>query len=771
MKAIIVDDNAEIADKIRKSLHEAASIQSELVTKNGQGEPRIIDFAKDDPREIAQAIVDTYPEVKEGSNPKESNDLLHILINIESRFGGAKRQDQKGTEILLWLRCKHRVRNPVILYGFQSNQQLLKKKPEYVVINSEGCHHFHLPYDFSKLKDSSLSRVNDWNTWKKYLKPAFSIEEFRHREANWWGVKCLWDVHRVRTEGKFNAEYPSDVKEKLKVLNNVIADFCYAIGVERLQDYIQKRKDELSDQLGSLEEELRNAEQQKEVTTQDISSWRSFLTSLLEKADNLKKNFLRYFANTSSEYAEIKEEIHTHEGDVRVTEELLAESEREHEKQDRSVEDIKTTIAETQRILQNLQRLIKDKLFRGDLPELSPDTKVLHIDDQAEQGWKQIFQYMIYGNKADDKFREMSFDASFTSSDTIEQKIDGIFADLKNVIDGQNRSPNFDPDVILLDVRLIPDYDAGLKHDIESMSGARLLKQIRREYPGTPVIVTTASNKIWTYEELMKLGADAYWIKEGIDEQRTAEESVENYIKFLGLVVKVSTEEYKFLKSVAGRTKRMFDSAATQKFWWEEKDWNFEYVYADNQNNEHVLIPKVTKAERNTIKEILTDALALIRQYYQVTLMGHGYDAWTKKEWYLPSQVIQHLSNIIEVVHNFDAIRNNAASLKRRNHKLRYPYYDRVETIDGYRFYENNKRKYRFKRRKDREGGELYEKRNQASHYSRAIYLKADDMKEFFQGILKYLDDPGKQTVSNSLLIRIENDTGIYDKGSNEKAE
>jgi len=93
-----------------------------------------------------------------------------------------------------------------------------------------GCYHFQLPNVFNKIKDGEFKGLEkkDWPGLKKYLKPAFNIEEFRHREANWWGVKALWDVHKLidtewgNSSGKI---YPDEIQKKLNEINNLLAEF------------------------------------------------------------------------------------------------------------------------------------------------------------------------------------------------------------------------------------------------------------------------------------------------------------------------------------------------------------------------------------------------------------------------------------------------------------------------------------------------------------------------------------------------------------------
>lgn len=549
MKAVVIDDNKRFMEKLYVALNGSSERQKPLSLKIGQNESKEIDFEKDEPREIAQAIVDTYPELKKQDTSNDGYDRFCILINIEGRFGGAKRQEQKGVEIVLWLRCKHRVQSPIIVYSFQSNQQLLKKKPENLIINSEGCYHVCLPNDFTLL-DKYLPGVSNLGRLKIFLKPAFDIEKLRHNIANWWGVTKLWNTHRIVTSKPAKSfPYPPAVNSRLSELNNSIAVFIYG--------------DEDSSIGKVLQEKIELPSGTKVFTLESKKGW------------------------------------------------------------------VENPVAEGS---QHFNRIQYANSLRYQIGERKP--KILQIDDEAESGWSQVFQHMIYGEEQPAHFRVISLNSQLAPNGGIDQKVEHIFSIIKSVISPSNGNQSFDPDLILLDVRLIPKYDEAQGDKIKEMSGAKLLQRIRQAYPGIPVIVTTASNKVWTYEEMTRLGADAYWIKEGLDEERTTEESVRNYTDLLELIVKATGEEYSLLRQMAKNVDRF--RIGTSYWWLKPSTW---------KNGD-----QTQGVSNGAIIGILENIQNATRVYLHQSLMGYGYKSADIQSFWLRA-IINQLAGIIEEIH------------------------------------------------------------------------------------------------------------------------
>ncbi len=326
-----------------------------------------------------------------------------VFINIDLKFGAKSRQSQIGVEVLLWLRCKWGVKNPVILYSFQSLGQLLRHMPEHLVITSEGCYFFQLPNDF----DKPLPSLVNVNMIRKYIKLAFSIENFRHREANWFGVYKLFLIHNqinIETkEDQIEPEliFPSNLMNKVNSLETAIHQFLY----------------------------LQPSSQKNEELNKDL------IEKILEKKQELRK-------------------------------------------------------------LNN--------------------PRIMYLDDMAHLGWGKLLQLMIYGGE-----NKNFLIFNLSSYKNMEEIKKGVFDCIRS----------FRPKCLLLDLRLLDEN--GKVFDASELSGYQILKYVKSTLPSLPVIMFTASNKANTFKELIQLGCDFLWTKEGIDDMYDNHLSLRNYLQLL----------------------------------------------------------------------------------------------------------------------------------------------------------------------------------------------------------------------------------------------
>ncbi|MBM3453972.1 MAG: response regulator [Bacteroidetes bacterium] len=134
--------------------------------------------------------------------------------------------------------------------------------------------------------------------------------------------------------------------------------------------------------------------------------------------------------------------------------------------------------------------------------------KYLIIDDLAHSGWQGILEKAIIKSEGE-------LDSATNYNEAIE-KI-------------QNKY-----DIIFLDVRLTEE-DHKVKN-IYEYSGFKILEIIKKEFKSinfsTPIILITASNKIWNINLFIDHGVDAYYIKEHPDHYVSNESSRENLINF-----------------------------------------------------------------------------------------------------------------------------------------------------------------------------------------------------------------------------------------------
>jgi len=135
--------------------------------------------------------------------------------------------------------------------------------------------------------------------------------------------------------------------------------------------------------------------------------------------------------------------------------------------------------------------------------------KILYVDDEANKGWNEIFNKILYDvNKFDFSYLGDEL-KNFPQNEIIElvfNKVVGEEIDLK--------SKNAITDIVLLDFRL---HDSDFTEtNIKEVTGYKILKLIKDYNPGIQVIIFSATNKIWNLQALQKAGVDGFILKESI---------------------------------------------------------------------------------------------------------------------------------------------------------------------------------------------------------------------------------------------------------------
>lgn len=118
------------------------------------------------------------------------------------------------------------------------------------------------------------------------------------------------------------------------------------------------------------------------------------------------------------------------------------------------------------------------------------DKKILLIDDNANKGWGKLLENLFSSKKI---------------------KIDPCLNE-----DGAVKKIEDEYDLIFLDMRLSDDDLE--KQKTEQITGYKILKSIRDDFKhinfSTPIILLTASNKIWNVHKFIEFGIDSFYIKE-----------------------------------------------------------------------------------------------------------------------------------------------------------------------------------------------------------------------------------------------------------------
>jgi len=688
--------------------------------------------------EKKKKLYDVAIEIK-----KETSDGSLCIIFIDQYLTCADEgfewlQCNAGIALIKFLRMME-VKSHIVLITPFEQYEFIKLSPANLIVSSKGISFTKYLHEFSKKSLSEIDALasetfNDNQNLKPYIMAEFSLpEDERHNWANWWGIDRLWNVHRVVEQEKYGLterwhikEYPDRLKDKLKALQNQEALFLYG----HQEKIITNNLAEFNQEVNKLDEKLQqyisarnlfienrnHIESQKNEKSSRIEYLElqiSLINKLLPQLNGLSELFLnkradniRKIINLSKEIRELEEESTNEKQRTRQISYAIADREIKltelndalKNEEENYLSEIKNGIEQLDSNIQKLRSKILSlsiPAIRNKLKEKSP--LILYIDDQANEGWSNIFQHIIYNQEEQELFKVIQpKESDRIDANYFNNHVSKVIKELK-------------PDIILLDLRL--NKESGTKIEVENLSGAIMLKEIREQFPGIPVLMTTASNKSWSYEELQRIGCDAFWTKEGIDTGMTEHDSVKNYLRFGELVNILTGEDFIFLTKYASAISKL---KMKEKHWWLNPKWcnsAIDHYKANIQINEEVIF------------DILDDALLIFRNYLRKELLQLDFGT-TLNQWMYPSLIIQHLAKIIEHIHGVT--------------QTGTPTTEYIKNTRG-----------------DKEAGELLKERGFASHYNEAKTINYDSATSFIENLVKYLNDNPEFYVGPKIIGKI----------------
>lgn len=663
-------------------------------------------------------------------------DLFFININILA--GGLSRCECAGINLLKLIRLCHLDKH-CVLYSFLNREQLMQLSIDNLIIFSEGVTFVQLPSDVSKLEIEKLAKQKASSDLSKYLKAESRIPDDRHFFANWWGALQLWKIHQILHSQ--NKDTLKSIQHQLfnaakgiGTYQGLLAQYLYGQGFQKLSaDYIESKKElhnhfqRYSAPPDSYNEQLIDLDKKIERAASEQFRLNDILHEI-ESSDNLQQFFLWL----SGKPKEIKDKIKNWEIGQKWAKEEHDEIQRyqqlktylEEEKykiqfeNDFLISERAKTIGEYQNAVLNLEN---SNTFNEVLKEKSP--KILYIDDQAEEGWGSIFQLMIYGKEKPEEFRIIKPE----KTSEIELVILKCFELIHE----------FEPDLIILDLRLFGE--TGTISDANELSGFKVLKAFKSGFKQSqhyiyspvscPIMIVTASNKVFTYQAINDMGADAYWIKEGLDNKLSIDESIKNYWDFLGKVYLLCySNEFRFIRKMK---KDISELKTVKDFWWQSKErFRFNLTPGASLNS-------VSKID---VLNILDDSLFLTENFMQSILMKNLSIKIGKS---LPSLIAINLFQIIENIHE-EITTNN------------------IYTVLNSRIKEHHKNIDHNKL------DELVKLRNDAVHHNS---LTINDLQTFFQFLKEYLMIIPQEKISSTNKIGLVSTSNQFEKNNPRKVE
>ena len=582
-------------------------------------------------KDTPQAIIEQIENTK--VNPE---DLFLIYLDYIPREEGkavSLRTNHHGIEVLKRLRLKH-YRQHCVVFSFLSREDFILQNPCHLVLYSAGITYKQLPFDFLTEDFSILEApVEAPLDLSAYFKAENMLPDNRHFFANWWGVYCLWQLHKAiesiyLSEGENSSlvtetdrDFFSGMKkiwEEMNTLRGQIAQYLNPIDKKdilfELQEFhkLEKNRDKLLQEIDSessiTEEELIELAEIREKlenflkklgnkTIYDLDIQIEYKNILNEYYYNLKEGVLgringKFLSATERLIYEINnkiEEIKTKDDQINKNKELIEEK----NKLDRTIEEIRREIKENiegyniQRSKKSISDIISD--IRKSLQEVPP--KIIYVDDQAQEGWAKIFQRMIYGGESD------NFAVIVPQKEEDEKEI------VQRISNEEKRLKENTNQIVLLILDLRLKQEKG-ELPIEDISGIKVLKELKKEKFSCPILITTASNKWKSYKEINRLGALAYWQKKGLDEQNDTKSLLENYFSFLKLIyVLCKDKTIAFLyNNFSSMIRELGENEKV--YWWETAFWRKAEKMINNSKKIEIENDEITAISGKT-KEIL----------------------------------------------------------------------------------------------------------------------------------------------------------------------
>lgn len=565
-------------------------------------------------------------------------DMDIFVINLNYKDENIYRSQNYGIQVLKLLRLKN-YNQHCIVYSFLSKEQLLEINAHNLILHSQGITFVQLPFDFTKLDFEQLKTKVAPNDLSAYFEAESILPDNRHFFANWWGVWQLWQVQKA-AENIAGVEKSDQIAKKFgnayKEMSSYQGLLARYLKGHRYNDIAQKLKEKENERRNYIDIEINNRSKiddaineltaQIEEKDKELRILKNLLEEIKKQTEEIQKqpikkfltSLLRWFNSEIKTNNIVVENVTKIEKQIELSREkikrhtdlieLIGEINKEKE---RIYEGIRAQNRELNRLIEQQQSSrshLSYNTIKSQLQIQKPS--IVYVDDQANEGWAFIFKRIIYGDGADSS----SFNVIVPNkSDDDEQIAKEIYSRVK-----EQKAK-----LLILDLRL--KGEVGTITDPSKISGINVLKYLNKMYLPCPILITTASNKAWTYNEAFKFGATAFWIKEGLDQECKINDAIDNYFAFIDLVYILYNDLN--INILYGKLlpKTVDIMEAKSLFWWETKFWknpkgmNFKKTEAGNRGKIVSIILNTITIYRNFITTRIKEGNTLTLNQNEVT--------------------------------------------------------------------------------------------------------------------------------------------------------
>lgn len=351
------------------------------------------------------------------------------------------------------------------------------------------------------------------------------------------------------------------------------------------------------------------------------------------------------------------------------------------------------------------------KRVRKFFQEGTSPAKIVYVDDEMDKGWDEALYLTLTGESLPTDGVSWFHTTMGQLAQTENSSEDWLA--LADMILQEC------PDLILTDLRLLGSREATTP--VKDTSGARLIESLRMRAPGVPILLLTASNKAWTFQEAFRLGVDAYWMKEGIGDHAAPTRSIENTAELMRLLGHLLGPDYQLLRKIHQRTnefEREWNDGNPP--WWKRMQWPAPIPDLGSSSPPP---PPISEPNGPAVFSLLRNVVRTYREYLRLFTLRYGSQDLRENQldettdfWLRP--LVVHVGRIIECIHCFDEIRLQVdPGLKAGQRSLAS-----AGTIGGY---PNFRDRCAHKMRRDWFGQAIYDIRNIAAHYDPEVPVMA----------------------------------------------
>jgi response regulator of citrate/malate metabolism len=544
------------------------------------------------------------------------------IINANLRIGNGICAANDGIQLLKQLRLHHN-NSHVIIYSWFDKEMLMTQDIRNAILFTKGVSFYRLPdfLDFVRVIDmEDLSKIK---ADKQELTQLFRAEynpDDRHFNANMIGV---WQLMRVQEA--YEEIYGNQQEESTSSDQDDDARNSYNESRQRILDYLNTYNGRLVQYLGHY----RSVESMKEILRSEIIAHDN--AALLDKGEKASeainsidltvkdidfqiKTLESLMINSNAEKKGTPEE-----GFLSM---MLNLFDNMNNRVERKVnERVKDTIAELESQKANLEQekqqwLMWQKFMEARNANNAPNNvitigkgyfdgieekmvalrtrkpRIIYVDDMAEEGWASVLRRMIYGN--DTKNYNLLTPICPQKEDTPESIVLKI----------QEANIN-ETDMLILDLRL---KDERGYFEPSELSGFRVLELLQKQIFSCPILIITASNKVWSLKKAFNGNVVSFWIKAGMEQYDNDKAFVQNYIDLVEVFYSLTSEKWFFdtvstVKKMAAAIKK----AKPSSFWWETLRVQYQEGYnrkLTEKNDVIKILDRVVSKTQDNLRQL-----------------------------------------------------------------------------------------------------------------------------------------------------------------------